>query len=77
MGNAAGNPLAAAAGKKKAEDAANQAKEGLTSLTAGQTEEQKAREARAKDRSEAYEQKKREREERKKKLQSQWAENKK
>lgn len=77
MGNAVSNPLAAAAGKKKATDAANQAQEGFNALTAGKTDEQKAQAVRAKDRNASYEQKKKDREERKKKLQNQWATNKK
>eukprot|EP00532_Pseudo-nitzschia_australis_P017070 CAMPEP_0168250528 /NCGR_PEP_ID=MMETSP0141_2-20121125/2594_1 /TAXON_ID=44445 /ORGANISM="Pseudo-nitzschia australis, Strain 10249 10 AB" /LENGTH=78 /DNA_ID=CAMNT_0008186617 /DNA_START=148 /DNA_END=384 /DNA_ORIENTATION=- len=77
MGNAVSNPLAAAAGKKKANDAATQAQEGFNALTAGKTDEQKAQETRAKDRNATYEEKKKEREERKKKLKDQWAANKK
>lgn len=75
MGNA--NPIAAAGAKKSANDAAKSAQDGFNTLTAGKTEEQKAREERARNRNADFEQKKREREERKKKLQSQWAANKK
>ena len=75
MGNA--NPIAAMGAKKKAGDAAKSAQEGFNTLTAGQTEEEKARNDKAKDRNAAYEQKKKDREERKKKLQAQWEANKK
>eukprot|EP00536_Pseudo-nitzschia_multiseries_P017543 jgi/Psemu1/51370/gm1.51370_g len=77
MGNALGNPVAAFAGKKQAEDAAKQAKEGLSYLTSGETEEQKSQSARAKERDQEFEEKKRKREERKKQLESKWAESRK
>ena len=78
MGNA--NPAAAVAGmgaKNSANNAAKQAQDGLSSLTGAKTEEQQVQHKRAVDRNAAFEQKKREREERKKKLTSQWADNKK
>eukprot|EP00534_Pseudo-nitzschia_fraudulenta_P013532 CAMPEP_0201229808 /NCGR_PEP_ID=MMETSP0852-20130820/1238_1 /ASSEMBLY_ACC=CAM_ASM_000632 /TAXON_ID=183588 /ORGANISM="Pseudo-nitzschia fraudulenta, Strain WWA7" /LENGTH=76 /DNA_ID=CAMNT_0047520265 /DNA_START=241 /DNA_END=471 /DNA_ORIENTATION=+ len=71
MGNA--NPLAVMGAKKSAADAANSAKEGLNVLTASQTDEQKEKAAKSKDRAAAFEAKKREREERKKKLNAQRA----
>mmetsp|Transcript_98518 Transcript_98518/g.275906 ORF Transcript_98518/g.275906 Transcript_98518/m.275906 type:complete len:81 (+) Transcript_98518:94-336(+) len=77
MGNGASNPLAAAAAKNQAGNAANQAKEGLTTLTGAKSDAEKERDQRSKDRNAEYEQKKKEREERKKKLSSQWAANKK
>ena len=76
MGNV-NNPIAAAGAKKSANDAKKQAQDGLNSLTGAKTEEQQAHGQRAKDRNATFEQKKREREERKKKLQGQWADNKK
>ncbi|KAG7345569.1 hypothetical protein IV203_033100 [Nitzschia inconspicua] len=75
MGNA--NPLAVMAGQNAANQKVEEAKDGLKTITGGKTDEQKAQEARAKDRVAEYEQKKRERAERKAKLSQQWAANKK
>ena len=71
------NPFAAFAGKNAANDKQKELQDGISTLTAGKTDEQKAHEQRAKDRNATYAAKKKEREERKKKLASQWAENKK
>ncbi len=77
MGVGASNPVGQMVAQNQANDVANQAKDGLSSLTGAKSEAEKEREQRAKDRNEEYEQKKREREARKKKLSSQWAANKK
>jgi len=77
MGAGASNPVGQMVAKNKANEVANQAKEGLNTLTGSKSEAEKERDQRAKDRNAEYEQKKKEREERKKKLSSQWAENKK
>ena len=73
MGNA--NPIASAAAgagaKKQVNDVTSSAQEGLKTLTASKTDEQKAKEARQKDRAAAFADKKKEREERKKKLMNQ------
>ena len=76
MGNA-NNPIATMGAKKKANEAAQSAQDGLKTLTAAKTEEQKAHAERAKNRYAEFEQKKKDRAERKKKLQAQWAANKK
>ena len=77
MGNGPSNPVSQLVAKNKANEVANQAKEGLNTLTGTKSDAEKERDQRAKDRNAEFEQKKKEREERKKKLSSQWAENKK
>ena len=77
MGNGASNPAAQMVAKNKANEAMGQAKDGFNTLTGGKSDDQKERDARAKDRNAEFERKKKEREERKKKLSSQWAANKK
>ena len=72
MGNGVSNPIAQAAAKNKANEAAKSAQDGLNTLTGAKSEKEKEREQRARDRSAEYEQKKKEREERKKKLAGQW-----
>ena len=77
MGAGASNPVGQMMAQNKANEVANQAKEGLNTLTGTKSEAEKERDQRAKDRNAEFEQKKKEREERKKKLSSQWAANKK
>ena len=71
MGQGASNPLAQKAAQHKANEAANQAKEGFNSLTGGKSDKDKERDQRQKDRTAELERKKKEREERKKKLTAQ------
>ena len=68
MGVGASNPVAQMAAKKQANDALDQAKDGLKSVAGAKSEKEKERERRSKDQLASYEDKKREREERKKKL---------
>ena len=77
MGFGGWNPFAAMAAKNQANNAVDQAKEGLNTLTGQKSEAEKERDQRQKDRNAEYDQKKKEREERKKKLSSQWAANRK